>query len=494
MKKKSSPSKEKTNSKEKTKEKKPKEKTKKKSDEPKETSTSNINNNNNNNNNIETQIPNFNNNYYNQLSNNNIINNITNENNPSLKKCDGCYQGDSSVYCTNCDKFFCKICDDQIHVVPFNRSHIRKDINLLFQYKKNCYHHNTNPLLYYCDTCNEPICIDCKEKGPHNSNLHNVCNIIEIYKKKFYEIKNLIEMKIKDKLNENVNKINYYNYIGNCIRDYKENIEKNIRKEFNNKIENINGIFGKKLAIINYESSMLQKDFNVVIEICNFVNEIKENGDMILFLLKYKHINEIIENQIAKHEYNNNNLYNEINSNNNEINNNNNNNDVITSFEKNDILNKYKRYEKLNKIKDEIIWKMLKDNNNNINNNNILNISNNTEILNKTKMEIEEWAKLSDKFANELSKYNLICCFCKKNLDENIINEVCEKNIDNNNNNFNNDDNNYIFNEDLIGTGRHFFVKNNSNPFDNNYYNDIVNSNNHINVNNKDDYDEENEE
>jgi hypothetical protein len=271
MKKKSSPSKEKTNSKEKTKDKKPKEKTKKKSDEPKETSTSNINNNNNNN--IETQIPNFNNNYYNQLSNNN--NNITNnENNPSLKKCDGCYQGDSSVYCTNCDKFFCKICDDQIHVVPFNRSHIRKDINLLFQYKKNCYHHNTNPLLYYCDTCNEPICIDCKEKGPHNSNLHNVCNIIEIYKKKFYEIKNLIEMKIKDKLNENVNKINYYNYIGNCSRDYKENIEKNIRKEFNNKIENINGIFGKKLAIINYESSMLQKDFNVVIEICNFVNEI----------------------------------------------------------------------------------------------------------------------------------------------------------------------------------------------------------------------------
>ena len=491
MKKKSSPSKEKTNSKEK----KPKEKTKKKSiaDEPKETSTSNINNNNiNNNNNIESQIPNFNNNYYNQLSNNNIINNITNENNPSLKKCDGCYQGDSSVYCTNCDKFFCKICDDQIHVVPFNRSHIRKDINLLFQYKKNCYHHNTNPLLYYCDTCNEPICIDCKEKGPHNSNLHNVCNIIEIYKKKFYEIKNLIEMKIKDKLNENVNKINYYNYIGNCIRDYKENIEKNIRKEFNNKIENINGIFGKKLAIINYESSMLQKDFNVVIEICNFVNEIKENGDMILFLLKYKHINEIIENQIAKPEYNNNNLYNEINSNNNEINSNNNNNDVITSFEKNDILNKYKRYEKLNKIKDEIIWKMLKDNNNNINNNNILNISNNTEILNKTKMEIEEWAKLSDKFANELNKYNLICCFCKKNLDENIINEVCEKNINNNNNNnFNNDDNNYIFNEDLIGTGRHFFVKNNTNPFDNNYYNDVINSNNN---NNKEDYDEENNE
>ena len=482
MKKKSS-SKEKSNSKEKT-----KEKTKKKSiiEAPKETSTSNINNNNNN---IDATVPNFNSNYYNQLNSNNNTNNIQTD---SIKKCDGCFQGDSSVYCTNCDKFFCKICDDQIHVVPFNRNHVRKDINLLFQYKKNCYHHN-QPLLYYCDTCNEPICIDCREKGPHNSNLHNVCNIIEIYKKKFYELKNLIEIKIKDKLNESVNKINYYNYIGNCIRDYKENIEKNIRKEFNNKIENVNGIFGKKLAIINYESSMLQKDFNVVIEICNFVNEIKENGDMILFLLKYKHISEIIENQIAKPDYNNKNLYNEINNNNEMINNDKN--DVINSFEKNDILNKYKRYEKLNKIKDEIIWKMLKDNNNNfLNNKNILSISNNTEILNKTKMEIEEWAKLSDKFANELSKYNLICCFCKKNLDENIINEVCEKNIDNNNNNFNNDDNNYIFNEDLIGTGRHFFVKNNSNPFDNNYYNDVVNSNNHINVNNKDDYDEENEE
>jgi hypothetical protein len=434
----------------------------------------------------------MNNNYYNQLSNsnnNNIINNTINNDNLSIKKCDGCYQGDASVYCTNCDKFFCKICEDQIHVVPFNRNHIRKDINLLFQYKKNCYHHTSNPLLYYCDTCNEPICIDCKEKGPHNSNLHNVCNIIEIYKKKFFELKNLIETKIKEKFNDNINKINYYNYIGNCIRDYKENIEKNIRKEYNNKIENVNGIFGKKLAIINYESSMLQKDVNIIMEIFNFMNEIKENCDMVLFLLKYKNINEIIENQIAKPEYNNKNLYNEINSNN--FDNNNLNENV--NIENNDILNKYKRYEKLNKIKDEIIWKMLKDNNNNINNNN-LNNNNinlyNSEILNKTKMEIEEWAKLSDKFANELSKYNLICCFCKKKLDENIINEICEKNInndDNNNNNFNNDENNYFFNEDLIGTGRHFFVKNNTNPFDNNYYN------NNININNKDEEEEDDE-
>ena len=36
----------------------------------------------------------------------------------TFDKCEGCFQGDGYCFCTNCGKIYCKICDDQLHVVP----------------------------------------------------------------------------------------------------------------------------------------------------------------------------------------------------------------------------------------------------------------------------------------------------------------------------------------------------------------------------------------
>ena len=42
--------------------------------------------------------------------------------------------------------------------------------------------------------------------------------------------------------------------------------------------------------------------------------------------------------------------------------------------------------------------------------------------------EIQEWAKLTDKFATELKKYQLVCFYCGVALEGGTVNEECSHN------------------------------------------------------------------
>jgi len=41
------------------------------------------------------------------------------------EKCEGCYENDGQCFCLNCEKIYCKFCENHIHNVPVNRSHER---------------------------------------------------------------------------------------------------------------------------------------------------------------------------------------------------------------------------------------------------------------------------------------------------------------------------------------------------------------------------------
>lgn len=51
-------------------------------------------------------------------------------------KCDGCYQGDAICFCINCGQAYCKICDDQIHMIPSNSMHQKSLLILSKIFKK----------------------------------------------------------------------------------------------------------------------------------------------------------------------------------------------------------------------------------------------------------------------------------------------------------------------------------------------------------------------
>jgi len=410
---------------------------------------------------INNTDPNIN---YNQIQSQNNINTLNSNNNNNYpnqnyiphEKCDGCFENDAIIFCNNCNQLYCKNCDNLIHTIPSNSNHDKKLLNESFHIKKFCRHHNSL-LKYYCETCEELICQECQMLGPHNSKLHKIINIYECFNKKYNYLNNLVHNYINNKYNDYLNQLDYINYLNDEVRNYRNNIERGIRNYYTEMIDNLNLIEGNKLSIINYDSTNLQKDINIIEEIINYLNDYNnnENNDIISFLNNYNQnlnkINYILSKPIKKNI--------EINLN-----------DFPNEEEENNIkFEEYDKLEELIKLKDEIIYKMITDNK----------YDKPPNALNeKTKSEITELAKLSDKYASELQKYNLICDFCGCYLDENVVNSTCEKNIESEI-----DYNNYFFYsnilppEDFIGNGRHYFVS------PSNDENNIKNDNN-ININN----------
>ena len=52
---------------------------------------------------------------------------------------------------------------------------------------KLCMLHN-KPLRYYCDNYEELICYDCTVMGPHNTQLHRICNVEEAFRYRFEKV------------------------------------------------------------------------------------------------------------------------------------------------------------------------------------------------------------------------------------------------------------------------------------------------------------------
>ena len=405
--------------------------------------------------------------YYEHFNNKKIDLNQTNINLNNNIKCHGCFENDAFIFCEECNKCFCQKCDDQLHIVPSFRNHNRKQLNtnnniiydtndniLTSSPNKSCFLHSNEQIQYFCESCEEPICQKCQMIGPHNNKLHKIVSISESFKNKFVYINKIANKQLVIKYKQMLQQLKYLENLSNEIKNNKNVIERKIRTEYSKHSENLNSICGKKFAIINFESNNLQKDLNTVTELINYINDISnsESPDMIGFLLKFKQLNNMLENSIYKPI--NNNI---------EIN--------MTDFpreveQKQMIYSIYDQLESLSKYKDEIIWRILMDKNKKLftNEENKNNYDENDFKINEaTKIEIQKWAKLSDKYASELQKYYLVCQFCGCILDESTVNTPCDKNNSNlPNNNGKNDEKllvSFKQKEDIYGNKRHFFVK-----------------------------------
>ena len=359
----------------------------------------------------------------------NTEHNINNNNN-TIEKCEGCFQGEGSVYCTNCGKVYCKICDDQLHIVPAYRTHERTPLSMLSSMNANCYHHNI-PLRYYCESCDEPVCNLCQQQGPHNTSLHHVCSLFEVYRQRLNGVKERIEKNLVSKQAKIESVMLNIDSMIKTTKENASNILRGINSEYDISEDTLNKCEGKKLAMLNYNAASIQKEIIAIEDILSFINTdyIDTNGgaraqmasmnsnrssneekDYLSFLLKHKALSEKIDAMIAsscptftKKEID----------------------EMMTwPAELNDAKKKLENYEKIKtlmKIKDDIVWNLLTTPYEE-------KAAELDEIKMKTQKEIEEWSKLSDKYANELKKYNLVCAYCGCYLDNIKINEKCSSN------------------------------------------------------------------
>ena len=383
--------------------------------------------------------------------NNNMINNNT------IEKCEGCFQGEGAVYCSNCGKVYCKICDDQLHIIPAYRTHERTPLSMLSSMNANCYHHNI-PLRYYCESCDEPVCNLCQQQGPHNTSLHRVTSLFEVYRRRLSGVKERIEKELVSKQAKIESVMLNIDSMIKTTKENASNILRGINNEYDISEDTLNKCEGKKLAMLNYNAASIQKEIIAIEDILSFINTeyIDTNGnartqmasmnsnrssndekDYLSFLLKHKAISEKVDTMVAsscptftRKEID----------------------DMMTwPVELNDAKHKLENYEKIKtlmKIKDDIVWNLLTTPYEE-------KASELDEIRNKKQNEIAEWSKLSDKYANELKKYNLVCAYCGCYLDNIKINENCSCNSSKT---FTNKKYTTELPEDKVnGTGRHWF-------------------------------------
>ena len=373
------------------------------------------------------------------------------------EKCEGCYQGDGMVFCTECGKIYCKTCDDQLHVIPSYSTHERIPLEAFSETKMQCYHHN-QPLRLFCESCHEPICRKCQKMGPHNTPLHSISSLFSVYKKFIDISKNYIKGPLKEKANKIEEIMMYIDKLLNENKMKAKELLKDVSNEYENIIEKIVKIDGNKKAELSFNSSEFQKDILNIQNILEILNkkdlsyfnsdngEIKlpmeedENDKIIGFLLQYKNLINDIDQIISK-------PINKIMTKEDE--------EKILKWPKelNDSKEKlinYKKYKNIIKVKDDIIWKLLTTPYEE-------NCPELFEIQKKSNEEISKWNQLIEKTKTEILKYNLVCSYCGVDL-ENGMNSLCSVNKPEThfeNRNLTND----TPPEEMNGTEKHFFAE-----------------------------------
>jgi adenylate kinase family enzyme len=197
------------------------------------------------------------------------------------------------------------------------------------------------------------------------------------------------------------------------VKSARSDIEKDIRAEYAQIVENLRSEEGKKLAILQYDSAVLQKEANKIQDILNLIEDINQcdSPDMISFLLKYKRLEETVQTTLVKP------FKKTI--------------DVVTDDFPRELdqrrakLETLQKMKSLVKVKDDIICNLIQERKNREDEETL-------KLKEKTRNEIAEWAKLSDKYAMELKKYHLVCHYCGLFLSEDIVNANCPKNTQEN--------------------------------------------------------------
>ena len=86
------------------------------------------------------------------------------------------------------------------------------------------------------------------------------------------------------------------------------------------------------------------------------------------------------------------------------------------------LMEHYEEQRKLLKFKDDVIWKLSQELKKKYD-------YFQDEFDKETRHEMNEWARLVDRYAGELKKYEMVCAFCGQHLADSNVNTDCLENI-----------------------------------------------------------------
>lgn len=239
--------------------------------------------------------------------------------------------------------------------------------------------------------------------------LHKIVTLDDAYRQKVGHLSQVINGSLLGKRDQLLAQIYRINYRAEEIKHVKTVIERDARAEYGGIIERLRSAEGKKVAVLQHEMGEIQRDVDRIAEILQTFSELtREDADPVNFMLRSRVINENIEYMLAKpfkvmidvYPYD---LPREL-------------------AELRKSLERHKVLEEILKFKDEVIWKLYEEKRQ-------AERKAVEELDKAAQEEMNEWAKLTDKFADELKKFQMVCFFCAQMMDDKNVNKKCKANV-----------------------------------------------------------------
>ncbi|XP_070556583.1 tripartite motif-containing protein 2-like [Ptychodera flava] len=89
----------------------------------------------------------------------------------SESKCEFCEETEASVFCVDCEQYYCRVCCEKFHkklkqaamheVLTVEKSEKGKRRRASVKLIQNCKIHPKHEINFYCDSCRIPICVEC---------------------------------------------------------------------------------------------------------------------------------------------------------------------------------------------------------------------------------------------------------------------------------------------------------------------------------------------
>ena len=143
---------------------------------------------------------------------------------------------------------------------------------------RQCMLHN-KPLRYFCDSCEELLCYDCTVMGPHNTQLHRICNMEEAFRYRFETVNKNIHQSLVPKRAQLIGQIVRLDHRLDEVKTVKSVIERDIRNEYAGIMERLRSAEGVKTAVLQHDIAEIQKDITRIDEILMFMEEIAVGSD-----------------------------------------------------------------------------------------------------------------------------------------------------------------------------------------------------------------------
>lgn len=269
----------------------------------------------------------------------------------------------------------------------------------------------------YSEANEELLCEECSRSTKYTRFPSKFLKVEEAFRIRLsglYNVLNNYVLPKKDQISSQKKKVE------KClasVNEKKGEIEKDMKGEFSAMNERLNFSYGSKQAILQHEQKELQIDLDRIQHIINIVET--SGSDQVTFLQRSGDLKNLIELSLNKPfrvqiDVNPADMPKELNKVR----------EMVTDFS---------ALRNLISIKDELIWKLVHEK------------PNIKEINEATSREMAEWARLAEKYTQELRKFQVNCEYCGCLLSEDTVNANCPKNIRGETR------------AKLAGTGRHYF-------------------------------------